>query len=128
MSSPRAFFAFLALFAFTLSAAAQPSTTIITHGFSAGSKGAWVQGMAEAIMARAGNQGTCYRYDESTGLWTRVITTNGNNTPNVLVLIFNWQPESAGVSAGPNFNYVLAAADAMYGALRDAHYGNPVGS
>ena len=46
----------------------------------------------------------------------------------MIVLIFNWQPESASVSAGPNWNYVQAAADALYGALRDAHFGNPPGT
>src|SRR5438552_7251872 len=112
---------------------AQPVTTIITHGFSAGSKGVWVQGMAEAILARApgggaAGHGSCYRYNESTGLWNFVATTHGDGSPDVIVLIFNWQPESASVSAGPNWNYVQAAADALYGALRDAHFGNPPGT
>ena len=45
---------------------AQPFTTVVTHGFAVGAKGLRVQGMAEAILARAG-EGTVYRYDPGTG-------------------------------------------------------------
>lgn len=96
-------------------------TTVITHGFTAGSKGVWVQGMADAIVARAG-EGSVFRYDEASGNWTYVSTPNSDGTLNVIVLIFNWTPESASVNNGPNWNYVQAAADALYTALRAPHY------
>ncbi|MBM4113826.1 MAG: hypothetical protein FJ253_10750, partial [Phycisphaerae bacterium] len=38
------------------------TTTVIVHGYSPSEKGAWVQGMAEAIVARAGGVGAVYRY------------------------------------------------------------------
>ena len=39
--------------AFAVPATAQSVTTVITHGYSLdGSKGAWIEGMADAIVAR----------------------------------------------------------------------------
>ena len=94
-----------------------PTTTVITHGFTTGSKGVWVQTMAQAILARAG-EGSLYRYEGSTGRWTYVPTPQGDGTSNTMVLIFNWVPESASPSPGSNWNYAQAAADALYAILR----------
>jgi hypothetical protein len=104
-----------------LSARAQ-TTTVITHGFTTGSKGAWVEGVSAAIIARAGGIGSVYRYSGATGAWTRVPEAGGDGSTTNVVLIYNWVPESAGVSAGPNWNYVQAAGDVLYAMLRDAKY------
>jgi hypothetical protein len=101
----------------------QPTTTVITHGFTTGSKGVWVQSMCEAILARASNVGAVYRYTGDTGVWTHVSDAGGDGSNANIVLIFNWVPESAGVSAGPNWNYVQAAGDVLYAMLRDPKYG-----
>lgn len=77
--------------------------------------------MADAILARAG-QGSVYRYQGSTGRWTHVPTAHGDGTNGVVVLIFNWVPESDGPDVGPNWNYVQAAADVLYAMLRDPDY------
>jgi hypothetical protein len=96
---------------------AQPTTTIITHGFSIDSKGAWVQGMAEAIIARAG-AGSIYRYTGASGALTYVPAAVDDGSTQNIVIIFHWVPESDGPSAGPNWNYAQAAADVLYALLR----------
>jgi len=106
------------------SAAAQPATTVISHGFTTGEKGIWVQTMAEAVIARAG-EGSIYRYTGATGAWTFV---GGDGSTDVLALIFNWVPESDAPDNGPNWNYVQAAGDVLQSVLRDAKYvGGPGG-
>ncbi|MCA9286480.1 MAG: hypothetical protein KDA22_14745 [Phycisphaerales bacterium] len=102
--------------------AGQPTTTVIAHGYSPDSKGAWVEGMAAAILARAGGAGTVYRYTGATGGWSVVPEAGGDGSDENVVLIFNWVPESASVAVGPNLNYVQAAGDALYAVLRDAPY------
>ena len=104
-----------------------PTTTVITHGFTTGSKGVWVQTMAQAILARAG-EGSLYRYEGSTGRWTYVPTPQGDGTSNTMVLIFNWVPESASPSPGSNWNYAQAAADALYAILRSPRYVGALGA
>ncbi|MHC4428321.1 MAG: alpha/beta hydrolase family protein, partial [Planctomycetota bacterium] len=98
---------------------AQQFTTVLTHGFTTGAKGLWVQGMAEAILARAG-EGTVYRYDPGDGRWQLVSSLN--EPDDVVVLIFNWTAESDGPAVGPNWNYVQAAADALHASLRHPRY------
>ena len=112
------------LLAASNAALAQPTTTVITHGFTTGEKGVWVQAMAEAILARAG-EGSLYRYVGSGaggGLWTYVPTAQGDGTNNTIVLIFNWVPESASPGPGPNWNYVQAAGDVLYAVLRSPRF------
>ena len=87
-------------------ALAQPVTTVISHGFSTGDKGAWVQGMAEAVIARAG-EGSIYRYTGATGVWTFV---SGDGSSDVLALIFNWVPESDAPDSGPKRAIAVATA------------------
>ncbi|MHC4770085.1 MAG: hypothetical protein ACYTEI_15465, partial [Planctomycetota bacterium] len=82
---------------FASMAGAQQVTTVVTHGFTAGNKGLWVQGMAEAILARAG-EGTVYRYDPGDGRW-QLVTSLGL-PDDVVVLIFNWTAQPAGVAPG----------------------------
>ncbi|MHC4208453.1 MAG: alpha/beta hydrolase family protein [Planctomycetota bacterium] len=101
------------------SAGAQPFTTVVTHGFTTGAKGLWVQAMAEAIVARAG-EGTVYRYDPGDGRWQLVASLN--EPDDVVVLIFDWTAESDGPAVGPNWNYVQAAADALHASLRHPRY------
>lgn len=106
--------------------ATPPVTTVITHGFTTGDKGAWVQGMADAICARAGG-GSIYRYTEATERWTYVPTAFTNGASDNVVCIFNWAPESDSPDNGPNWNYVQGAGDALYAALRDPVFvGAPV--
>src|SRR5262245_3118317 len=115
---------FLAVAALCPRAPAQPVTTVITHGFTVGAKGAWVQGMGEAILARAG-QGSLYRYDAPTGRWNFLVQSGSPGE--VVVLIFNWTDESDAVAEGPNWGYVQAAADALYAALRHPRYAGLAG-
>lgn len=120
-------FAFAIACAFAMGIAAHANaqtTTVIAHGYTQGSKGAWVQGMCEAILARAGGVASVYRYTGATGVWTHVPGAGGDGSNTNVVLIFNWVPESAGApgGAGPNWNYVQAAGDALYAMLRDAKY------
>jgi hypothetical protein len=96
-------------------------TTIITHGFSPDSKGPWVQSMAEAIIARAGG-GSIYRYTGPAGYLSLLPSQFSDGTNDVVVLIFNWVPESDGPSTGPNLFYAQGAGDALYSILRDAQY------
>jgi hypothetical protein len=101
------------------SAGAEQFTTVLTHGFTTGAKGLWVQAMAEAIVERAG-EGSVFRYDPATGRWQYV--TGFGPPDDVVVLIFNWTAESDGPSVGPNWGYAQAAADALYASLRHATY------
>ena len=103
------------------SASAQPTTTVVTHGLSLGSKGAWVQNMAEAVRANGVNGGSVYRYDGATGAWRYLPAISDGTTDNI-ALIFNWVDESDGVSVGPNWGYAQAASDALVAALREARY------
>ncbi len=98
-------FATLPSLAASSSAAAvggQPTTTVITHGYSSGSKGIWVESMASAIIERGGGIGTVYRYTGDTGVWSKVPEAGGDGSDQNVVLIFNWVPESASVT-GPNW-------------------------
>lgn len=97
-------------------ARAQPTTTILTHGFTTGAKGIWVETMAQAIIARAGG-GSVYRYTGATGALEPVAVDGADGTTDTVVLIFNWVPESAGVSNGPNLFYTQGAGDALAGLL-----------
>lgn len=98
-----------------------PTTTVIAHGFSPSGKGAWVQGTAEAVIARTGGAGTVYRYQDEVGAWTRVPGI-GDGSASHIVLIFNWDADSASPQEGPNLGYVQAAGDALHAMLRDATY------
>jgi len=94
---------------------AQPVTTIVTHGYSLdGSKGAWLQGMAQAIVDRAGAGAVC-RYDQATGAWQLVSGTLDADQP--VGLIFRWLQDFD--KPGNEWGYGEGAADALYAALRD---------
>ncbi len=101
----------------------QPVTTIITHGYSLdATKGAWVEGMADAIIARAIDEGApggaVCRYDAATGAWRLV---SGELIPGEPVcLIFRWLQDFA--KPGEDWGFAEAAADALYAALRDATF------
>lgn len=103
------------------SALVAQTTTILTHGFTTGEKGVWVQSMAEAILARAGNVGSVYRYTGASGVWTPVPEAGGDGSQENVILIFNWVPESASTT-GPNWRYTQAAGDALHAMLRDPAY------
>ncbi|MCZ6837361.1 MAG: hypothetical protein O7G85_16420 [Planctomycetota bacterium] len=105
-------------------ASAQSVTTIITHGYSLDStKGAWIEGMADAIVARAGSGAVC-RYEQSTGAWRLVNGTLAIGQP--VCLIFRWLEDFD--KPGPNWAYGEAAADALYGALRDPDFIDALGA
>ncbi len=119
--SPRAPFpaaavalATLAAAASTSTALADPTTTIVTHGFSQ-SKGIWVQSMAEAVIDRAG-EGSIYRLNVSTGELDLVFST-GDPAAHIAI-IFNWAAESDLNAWG----FSEAAADALHAALRDPRF------
>ncbi len=117
-------FATLTSLAMSSSAAAvgvQSTTTVITHGYSPGSKGIWVESMASAIIDRGGGIGTVYRYTGDTGVWSKVPEAGGDGSDQNVVLIFNWVPESASVT-GPNWRYTQAAGDALSAMLLDPSY------
>jgi hypothetical protein len=111
----------LAIAATDVQAGPPPVTTILTHGYSIDSKGAWVQGMAQAIIARAGG-GSVYRYIGPGSDWTYVPVAGADGSNQAIVLIFNWVNESAGADTGPNWNYAQAAGDALHAALRDPRF------
>jgi len=99
-----------------------PTTTVIVHGYSPDEKGAWVEGLAGAIIGRTGGVGSVYRYTDASGAWKLVPGADGDGSSQHVVLIFNWVPESDGPDAGPNWNYAQAAGDALYAMLRDPAY------
>ena len=101
---------------------APPTTTIITHGFQTGSKGAWVESMASAVLARATGDGAVYRYTSDVGAWARDLGPGGNGSDRNVVLIFNWEADSSSADEGPNWRYVQAAGDVMSAVLRDPAY------
>ena len=103
---------------------AQPATTVITHGFSLGDKGAWVQGMADEILIRAG-AGRIYRYPcgAHQHRWNPVPNPPGvPDDDSVIVLIFNWTDDAGLGVDGENWGFAQAAADALTAAIRDADY------
>lgn len=106
-------------------AAAMPTTTIISHGFANGSKGAWAEAMATAILVRAGGDGAVYRYTGESGVLTRDLDGGGNGSSANVVIVFNWAEDSGFIDEGPDWNYAQAAGDAMQAMLRDAAYAEP---
>lgn len=103
-------------------AAAIGTTTVVTHGFQSGEKGAWVEATAKSVLARAGGDGAVYRYDGATRVLTRVPEAGGNGSSANVVVIFNWNEDSGFIDEGPNWNYAQAAGDVMQAMLRDAAY------
>ena len=103
---------------------AQPVTTIITHGYSLdATKGLWIEGMADAIVARAGSGAVC-RYDQPTGAWRLVSGAILSGQP--VCLIFRWLEDFD--KPGPDWAFGEAAADALYAALRDPEFIDAVGA
>ncbi len=101
--------------------ASAPTTTVIVHGFTPTAKGAWVQAMATAVIARVGGNGSVYRYQDESGGWTRLAGI-GNGSSQHIALIFNWDADSNSAQEGPNLGYAQAAGDALYAMLRDPEY------
>lgn len=105
-------------------AAAQPVTTILTHGQSFnGEKGVWLEAMADAIVARNGGVGAVYRYRQDTGAWQLVSGMPSDDEP--AVLIFRWLEdfEKLGVADG----FAEGAGDALHAALRDPNFVDQAG-
>ncbi len=104
----------------------QPVTTVLTHGYSLnGEKGLWVEGMAQAILARAGGRGAICRLDQATGAWELIGGTLGSGDP--VVLIFTWLDDFQ--KTGPDWGFAEGAADDLHAALRDpafAQAGRPL--
>lgn len=98
------------------------TTTVIAHGYSPDGKGAWVESLATAALARAGGEGAVYRYTGATGTWARVAGDGGNGSGQNVVLIFNWEVDSGSVAEGPNWRYVQAAGDVLHAVLRAPSY------
>ncbi|MHC5024354.1 MAG: hypothetical protein ACYTGG_10670 [Planctomycetota bacterium] len=114
----------IALILATSPAAAQPVTSIVTHGYSLDqTKGPWLEAMAEAIRARAG-AGAVMRYRESDGAWQLVSGTLETDQP--VALIYRWLDDFS--KAGAQFGYAEAAADALVAALRDPVFVDQNGS
>jgi len=111
----------IGVFSVSGGAIAQPTTTVITHGLTLSSKGAWVQFMAEAVRANGVSGGSVYRYDGATGKW-RFLPLISDGSTETVALIFNWVDESDGVDVGANWGYAQAASDALVAALREARY------
>ena len=109
---------------FAAPAGAQPVTTVITHGYSLdGSKGVWIESMADAIIARAVAEGSATggavcRYDQATGAWQLVSGSLEAGEP--ICLIYRWLQDFA--KPGAEWGYAEGAADALYAALRDASF------
>ncbi|MEM7230235.1 MAG: hypothetical protein AAF432_15620, partial [Planctomycetota bacterium] len=108
----------------------QDVTTVLCHGYSLDqTKGAWVQGMAEAMRDRAisegiATSGAIVRYDQASGAWRMV---SGTLTPGQPVFcIYRWLNDFD--KPGPNAGYAEGAADAMYAALRDPQFVDQLGS
>jgi hypothetical protein len=119
----RAFAVVVAILHCAGSANAQPVTTVITHGYSLdGSKGAWIEGMADAIIARAvaegASGGAVCRYDQASGAWQLVSGTLSDDEP--VCLIYRWLQDFD--KPGPDWGFAEGAADALYAALRDASF------
>lgn len=118
-----AFFVTLILLSLPMgSTEAQPTTTIITHGFQlTGDFPAWVvdMGIAIAQQTPAGTpQGTVLVYDALTGTWSPVFGPEDPAGP--LILTYDWSDDSAWLPGTSNANgTALAAADALYATLRD---------
>jgi len=107
------------------------STTVVTHGFTIGEKGAWVEGMAVALAERiiteaAPTSAVIYRYDPADGYWIREYGSHG--APHA-VLIFNWTAESDALNDyRPNWRFAEAAAESLYASLRDPRFKDASGS
>jgi hypothetical protein len=110
---------------------ANAGTTVITHGFQAGSTMPpdWVFTMAEAILVADGDPsncgsiggetpiGTVFSYSPEFGTWDFYC---GSTTPNgEIALVFDWAEESDSAGTGGTQGFAEAAADALYAALRD---------
>jgi hypothetical protein len=110
---------------------AHAGTTVISHGFQAGSTmpPVWVFTMAEAILAADGDPsncgsiggetpiGTVFSYSPEFGTWDFYC---GSATPNgEIALVFDWAEESDSANTGGTQGFAEAAADALYAALRD---------
>lgn len=94
----------------------QPVTTILTHGYSLnGEKGAWVEGMGDAIIQRAGGTGAVLRLDQGSGVWELLSGSLDAGEP--IVLIFRWLDDFE--KTGPDLGFAEGAGDALYAALRD---------
>lgn len=108
----------IALLASTLSA--QPSVTIITHGFQAsGSFPTWPAIYGEAAVDRAGG-GTVLEYDPSDGSW--ILRTGTGDPSQPIALTINWAEDSAYVPGVTDDRTGTApcAAAAVYAALRSS--------
>jgi hypothetical protein len=123
-------FATLTSLAMSSSAAAvgvQSTTTVITHGYSPGSKGIWVESMASAIIDRGGGIGTVYRYTGDTGVWSKVPEAGGDGSDQNVVLSNVawadniWRADGGGLINGldfdgiplPNVNGVVLSESAL---------------
>ncbi len=95
-------------------------TTIITHGYTffSSSAPAWTESMARAVLYRAGDMGTVYRYRPEDGRWA-FVTSGGRGSSGEIVLIFNWAAESDQSNVAGTQGTAEGAADALYAALRD---------
>ncbi len=103
------------------SANAERTTTIITHGAALlESSIEWTEGMARAIVERAGG-GSVYRYVPANGKWM-YLDEHGDGSKGTVVLLFDWIDESSGVVTGANWDYTDAAGEALVAALRDPRY------
>jgi hypothetical protein len=97
-------------------ASAADVTAVITHGYStSGEKGAWLEGMGEAMLARAGAGGAILRYRADSGAWQLV--SGAPHESASVVLIFRWLDDFE--KQGVNDGFAEAAGDALYAALRD---------
>lgn len=106
-------------------ARAQTVTTVITHGYSTdGSKGAWIEGMADAIIARAGGGGAVCRYEQTSGAWVLVSGALDSGQP--VCLIYRWLEDFS--KPGSSWGYAEAAADALYAALCDPVFADSLGT
>lgn len=98
----------------------QQVTTVIVHGYSLdGSKGAWIEAMGQAMLARGANgNGAICRYDQATGDWRLVSGSLDAQQP--VVLIYRWLNDFD--KQGAEWGYLEGASDALYAALRDARF------
>ncbi|MHC4949205.1 MAG: hypothetical protein ACYTG1_13270 [Planctomycetota bacterium] len=111
--------AVLLLLAVAAPAAGQPVTTVLTHGYSLDqTKGVWVEGMADAIIARGGGAGAVCRYRQSDGAWQLLSGSLQPGDP--VALIHNWLNDFD--KAGPDLGFAEGAADALVAALLDPRF------